>query len=239
MFKACKKCGDVKPLSEFHKNSALKDGHVNSCKVCACARAAAWVAANPERQRNNNKAYRDADPAAAVARAAELVCKNRERSREIKSAWKKRNPETVNRHARESAARKDPEVKAETKRTYRALNKHVIRAYNQKRRSENVSQRVHDAMGNRMRGALRTAKGGWAWKYLVGYDVPQLKAHLERLFTDGMHWGNYGEWHIDHKRPVSSFDFTEDMLGKVRECWALTNLQPLWAVDNIRKGAKW
>lgn len=236
--KFCRACNTEKPFTEFHKNAKAKDGLVAICKVCNCAKTAAWVAANKERHAANCKAYAAANPEKSVAKAKEWVEKNRERSREIKAAWKKRNPDTVRRHARE-AARRDPEKQAARKLVYRAENRHVERAYLQKRRAENPLQKLHDSMGNRFRDVLRSNKGGKAWKLLAGYDCVALKAHLEAKFLPGMNWGNYGEWHIDHIRPVASFDFNVDFENTVRACWALSNLQPLWAVDNMKKGKKW
>ena len=53
-----------------------------------------------------------------------------------------------------------------------------------------------------------------------------------------MIWGNYGDWHIDHKIPISAFNFTKPEHEDFKRCWALSNLQPLWAKDNISKNAK-
>lgn len=236
--KSCKKCQVVKPFEEFYVNKQLTDGYTNACKECVRERSRLWVAANPERHKDKCRAYAAANPEKRKANSAKWVEENRERSREIKAAWKKRNPETVNRHAREGA-RRNPEKVAARKKIYRQANPHVAREYQRKRRAENVNQRVNDAMGNRFRDVLRSNKGGRSWKHLAGYDVHQLKSHLEGLFVEGMTWDNYGEWHIDHVRPVASFDFTKDLLSTVRACWALSNLQPLWALDNIRKGKKW
>lgn len=71
---------------------------------------------------------------------------------------------------------------------------------------------------------------------LLGCSVEALKSHLEKLFTSGMSWTNYGKWHIDHKRPCDSFDLSDPLQQKV--CFHYTNLQPLWAFDNLSKGAK-
>jgi len=54
----------------------------------------------------------------------------------------------------------------------------------------------------------------------------------------GMGWHNMSEWHIDHIMPLASFNFTGLDDPAVREAWALSNLRPLWAADNIRKGAR-
>ncbi len=62
--------------------------------------------------------------------------------------------------------------------------------------------------------------------------------HLEALFTDGMTWDNYGEWHVDHKIPMNSFIFESVDDDGFKECWKLDNLQPLWALDNLSKGTK-
>jgi len=53
-----------------------------------------------------------------------------------------------------------------------------------------------------------------------------------------MTWANYGEWHIDHKRPISSFNIVSVDCKEFGECWALENLQPLWADENLRKSNK-
>lgn len=62
--------------------------------------------------------------------------------------------------------------------------------------------------------------------------------HLESLFTNGMSWQNYGEWHVDHKIPISSFDFESIECEEFKKCWSLNNLQPLWGIDNLSKGSK-
>jgi hypothetical protein len=53
-----------------------------------------------------------------------------------------------------------------------------------------------------------------------------------------MTWDNYGEWHIDHIKPISSFTFETCDDEQFKECWSLENLQPMWGVENIKKGNK-
>ena len=74
---------------------------------------------------------------------------------------------------------------------------------------------------------------------LLGYTKYELKEHLESQFTDGMSWDNMSAWHIDHIRPVASFNYDSTDHPDFKKCWALNNLQPLWASDNCSKGAKW
>lgn len=75
-------------------------------------------------------------------------------------------------------------------------------------------------------------------KEMIGCSLPELRDHLERQFQPGMNWGNYGfyGWHIDHKKPISSFDLTDP--EQQRTCFHFSNLQPLWAEDNLRKSDK-
>jgi len=85
--------------------------------------------------------------------------------------------------------------------------------------------------------SLDGSKNGRRWESLVDFTLDQLMKHLAKKFKPGMTWENRGEWHIDHKIPLSAFNFeTPDDLD-FRRAWALKNLQPLWAIDNLKKGA--
>jgi hypothetical protein len=61
-------------------------------------------------------------------------------------------------------------------------------------------------------------------------------AHLEKQFTNGMTWENRNEWHIDHIIPQSLWKYETYDDREFKQCWALCNLQPLWAEDNLSKG---
>jgi hypothetical protein len=70
------------------------------------------------------------------------------------------------------------------------------------------------------------------------YSPENLIEHLESKFKDNMTWNNYGEWHVDHIKPISSFQITEIGDKEFMSCWSLENLQPLWGKENIRKSNK-
>lgn len=72
---------------------------------------------------------------------------------------------------------------------------------------------------------------------VIGYRSAELKARLESLFLEGMTWENHGEWHIDHIKPIAAFHKEGVTCPKIIN--ALENLQPLWAFDNLSKGAKY
>lgn len=71
----------------------------------------------------------------------------------------------------------------------------------------------------------------------LGYSPEELKIHLEKQFKEGMSWENYGEWHIDHIKPIAAFAKEGNLDPKMVN--ALSNLQPLWAIENLIKGDTW
>jgi hypothetical protein len=73
---------------------------------------------------------------------------------------------------------------------------------------------------------------------MLNYSQNDLISHLQKQFKDGMCWENYGEWHVDHIRPISSFNIGEIGDEEFKKCWSLNNLQPLWGKENLRKSNK-
>jgi hypothetical protein len=84
--------------------------------------------------------------------------------------------------------------------------------------------------------SIRDNKQGRRWEDLTVYTVEQLKEHLEAKFQPGMSWENYGKWHIDHVIPKSWWEYEKPEDREFKQCWSLANLQPLWKIDNIKKG---
>ena len=73
---------------------------------------------------------------------------------------------------------------------------------------------------------------------ILKYTPEELISHLEKQFTDSMTWENYGEWHVDHRMSISSFNFESVDDDSFIKCWSLENLQPMWGKENIIKGSK-
>jgi hypothetical protein len=73
---------------------------------------------------------------------------------------------------------------------------------------------------------------------ILQYTPEELIIHLESQFKDTMSWDNYGEWHVDHKLPITSFNIEEMGDKEFMKCWSLENLQPMWGDENIRKSNK-
>ena len=71
---------------------------------------------------------------------------------------------------------------------------------------------------------------------LIGCSIPYFMDHIEKQFNKGMTWENYGKWHIDHRVPCASFDLTDPEQQKA--CFHYTNMQPMWAKENLKKANK-
>lgn len=128
-------------------------------------------------------------------------------------------------------------------RKRRAERKEELNAANRLKRILNPQFRVRENMSRRMNYSLHArnlTKNKISWIELVGYDLQELKAHLEKQFTKEMSWENYGSyWHIDHIKPDSRFIYESVEDIEFKKCWALSNLQPLKAEDNLKKSNKW
>ena len=129
-------------------------------------------------------------------------------------------------------------------KVYRKNNKKKMRTvYNiwrdQKRKTD-FKFKLNDSISKAIRKSLKDGKNGHHWEFLVNYTLKKLRKHLEKQFTDGMSWDNYGfyGWHIDHKIPISAFNFTKSGHRDFKRCWALSNLRPLWATKNKEKTNK-
>ena len=111
-----------------------------------------------------------------------------------------------------------------------AIERHAAKTDPKFKLNRNMRRAIHFS--------LKGNKNGHSWQTLVGYSLEQLKRRLKRQFQPGMTWDNYGEWHIDHKIPISAFNFTKPEHDDFKRCWALKNLQPLWSNKNQIKHAK-
>lgn len=167
-----------------------------------------WRAENQARIKAVRKAYYEANREKAISDALEWTRTHREEDR-----------------AKSKAYREKP--------TSRERRKLYDRKYYYEVYKNDPQFTVKSRLRARLRKAIKTnAKAGSAVQDL-GCTVPELLKHLESQFTEGMSWDNWGEWHIDHIKPLCKFDLTnrEQFVQAVH----YTNLQPLWAVDNWKK----
>lgn len=152
--------------------------------------------------------------------------------------YREKNKDKLRQHSLEWSSKNKDKIKQYTKNRNKEKTKIRKQRYHSKKKDD-PCYRLNCSVRSHIFYATKQAKNNTKWINIVGYSVQELRIHLESLFVDGMSWDNYGKWHIDHIRPVASFDFSGDPFGTAKECWQLDNLQPLWAIDNIKKGAKW
>jgi 5-methylcytosine-specific restriction endonuclease McrA len=150
-------------------------------------------------------------------------CENRKNS-----AWKAKNKERVAIYAKTYK-----ELNKEKAKQIRATRRKTENAAYRKRYAEDSQFRLSVLMRANIRQALR--KNRTRGKYLnsLGCTISELRFYLETMFRDGMSWDNYGEWHIDHIVPISSFDLTSEV--EFSKAIHYTNLQPLWVKENYEK----
>lgn len=159
-------------------------------------------------------------------------------------AWRDANREKV--QAYNQQYRDAGYTSTEHGRRWRAANPEASRRMEREKQARYRRTRPWLVLKERVSSRMRTMLMGCGGKAqaraedLLGYSLGELARHLERQFTDGMSWDAFhrGEIHIDHIIPVSSFKPESAECPEFRACWALSNLRPLWARDNLSKGAK-
>lgn len=152
--------------------------------------------------------------------------KNKKRYTLNNKKWSQQNPEKNKEHQKKYRQKTTSKIKRNKKLA-------ILR--------QDPLFRIKENMSRNMRKSLKVnnlSKKRRHWENLVGYTIQELKKHLENLFTEGMSWNNYGAWHIDHIVPKSFFKYKSTDDVEFRYCWSLSNLQPLWAKDNMSKGSK-
>ena len=201
--KVCTTCKKARELTEFHKEKKGKYGVKSKCKECFY-----------EYKRNNpkEKEYRRIN-----------YVRYREKKISYKKQYIKDNPQKIKQQRKEYNER--PEVReAKTKynRDYERIRKANDPLYKfQKNIQSNISRSIR-SMGYRKNSRTQD---------ILGCDYNFLIAYLENQFKDGMSWDNYGDWEIDHIKPMSSAKDFSDVIRLNH----YTNLQPLWKKDNRNK----
>lgn len=235
--KVCTKCGEWKLLEEFAKEKTAKDGRRAACKECRNKDSAAWRRNNPDKMIAAKKSWLMKHAEEVKAYRREYRKSKAEEIRVKNAEWLARNPDYFVNYRKENADRRraynaewvarNPEKVKEKQRQNHKNNRTSPSA----RLAINTRARVWKSLRGATKNGRRTFE-------ILGYTKEELIAHLEKNFTDGMTWDNYGEWHIDHIIPISAFNFETPDDIDFKRAWELSNLQPLWRKDNQQKGAK-
>lgn len=246
MMKICTWCKQEKQATKefFARHSLGKFGFHPQCKECRRHRFSKqglspgkWQKQmeSQQKRRAGNEAYlkylRDyykLNKANLLIKQKAYALKNKEQLSKYQAQWRTENRNHL----------------LEEKRRWHGLNKDRLKPRRRERECQrwktSPRYRISNMIGHHIRQSITDGKNGRHWETLVGFNLNELIAHLEKLFQPGMTWSNYGfsGWHVDHKRPIASFDFVMPEDEQFKQCWSLSNLQPLWAIDNLKKGAR-
>lgn len=178
------------------------------------------------------------DPTPAYERQKEKARIKYAENREYFREYQKRVYSTPEQRAKRSAYNKEwsrrnkDKIKLLSKK-YRKENPDKFRQFARKQRSKPIV-RIRESLSRRLRELVGTVNGK---SRSVGCTSSFLKDHIQSQFVNGMTWSNYGTvWHIDHIRPLASFDLLDPAQRDIANNWS--NLRPMFADENMAKGDK-
>ena len=234
--KKCHKCKEIKYINEFNKKNQNKGGYNPQCKKCVRKYRKKYYKNNPEKYYQK---YYQNNPKIHIEASRRWQKKNWLKVQETNKRWKMNHPEKIKEYRKRWRMKGGESLKKAKEQTKEWCRKNPERVRNLKRK---FLLNIRNRLNGRMSGAIWTSlihgKNGNHWENLVGYTLKDLICHLEKQFTLGMNWDNYGKWHIDHIKPKVLFKFETYCDKEFKQCWNLSNLQPLWAEENKKKGSK-
>ena len=260
--KICSKCREEKPVSAFHKSKGRCDGLDMQCKECKRQyqdknkdlikiRYSLWREKNKDREsakrhiiyEENKDAilkkqheYYEENKESVQKRNNQYYINNKEKIDEKRKQWAENNKDRLHEYGKKWRE-ENKERKSKHDREWPLNNRWRINKRRYDRYNNDVQYKLSSLLRTRLRDVLNgRIKSGSSVRDL-GCSLTELKEHIESMFKEGMSWENHGKygWHIDHMLPLSSFDLT-DREQLLIAC-NYKNLQPLWAFENLSKGA--
>lgn len=222
--KICTKCKIEKFYNNFYKDKYNKDGYKSYCKECSNLVHFDFLKRNPNIGKEINKRYSK---------------NHKEEIKQRNKSYRLNNQEKLAEYEKNRSEVRKPYRKIYNEEYYKNnKNKIIIQnvEYCNKREKKDILYRLRRRLRTRLYCAIRNGQKKGSAVRDLGCSVSELKQYLESKFKPNMSWDNYGEWHIDHIIPLSSFGLTSR--EQFLEACNYTNLQPLWMSENLQKGAK-
>lgn len=250
-------CGTVKRI----RNDALREGKTRSCgckrahlkpegiETKKCVDCGAWrpleeyVAAS-RRTRKYCAACAEKSRSYANQPRTKRRVQHRKHVPEVKAKsvrWRRATASKRNARQRERYAA-NPECYRSRCRAWKKANRAKVTEYAMNRYRTDLRYRLKNCISRSIRQKLKlrgSNKANATTLSLLPFSIEELILHIEAKFQPGMSWSNYGKWHIDHEKPDCRFIYLRPTDEGFRQSWALSNLQPLWAQDNLKKGTKY
>lgn len=235
--KTCKRCS-----TELTVDTQIIRSDTGSirphCKTCQSILNKEARSKDPEKYKARCRAYYIKTKNKAIQKANAYIQKYPEKHKQYQKTW--RNSEK----GRQSATKRyNSESYKQYKKSKRCAELRRIRERSKEHKAKLRLKEQTDILyklSKRLRSRLGTAiyrkslKKTSKLREYLGCTIAYLKSHLESKFQPGMTWANYGKWHIDHIIPLATATTAEEMCKLCH----YTNLQPLWAEDNLKKGSK-
>jgi len=227
--KICTQCKLIKTFDNFCRDNSKSDNYYSSCKLC-----------NLETDHIRNKKYRTNNKK-KIQKKRKLFYKN---NPTYNSTYYKINKEKIDKNHSQYKIKNFKKIKLYLKiyqKSYRLKNHDSVniknREYENFKYCTDINFRLKKNLRNRLNSALKYNSKSKRTLELLGCSLEFLKQHLEKQFKVGMSWLNYGKWEIDHIRPCALFNLSNS--EEQKKCFHYTNLQPLWAKENLSKGSKY
>lgn len=254
--KKCTKCGEIKDVSEFYKKRKNKSGLCPWCKNCEKKRYLLWYKNNFQRVIDNANKWKINNKEKREEILSKYYNNNKEKIKKRSKGWSLDNKISCKQNKKKYYQNNTEIIKNKSRLWYENnkerhyvyhcewkknnLNKYheSVRKCHLKIRSTANGKLNHSISSGIYSSLAKGTKAGRHWETLVDYTIDQLRNHLEKQFKPGMTWENYGQWHLDHKVPLSVHNFQSPEDIDFKQAWALKNLQPLWSIENIKKSNK-
>lgn len=222
--KVCKKCEIEKDICFFQKDKSKKDGYRNSCKEC---------------QREYHKNYYEANRHHINEKNTKWKIENSELLSEMRKQYYEDNREEILEKGKVWARENKEKIRIRKRKHYQKNKSTILHKKKEYIKRRKAQDKLYHLRLN-LRCLVKTAfykKNFDKPKTLevIGCSYEEFKNYIEIQFTDGMNWENYGEWHLDHKIPVSWATSIEE-LYKLNH---YSNFQPMWAFDNKSKSNRY
>jgi len=249
LMKICTKCNKGLPFSVFGSEKHGRWGIMSVCRECD-NKAYVVFMQNPEArarrkanwQKPSRKEHAREYKQSPLGKAALRRYQQSEKCKKRWEAYKKTSKYKESYMSRYNTFGKTELGKAKVKEYQKSEKGKAAIIRNYKRHKSFVCNRLNDAIHAGIYASLKGNKNRKKWQSLVGYSLKELIEHLEKQFTNGMAWDNYGcgmgKWHIDHIIPKAVFGYNSSSDLDFRRCWTLSNLRPMWGKDNLEKKDK-
>jgi hypothetical protein len=250
--KKCNKCGIEKEFSQFTIDKKNRDGFGNSCKICRNKHYTEWRKNNKDDIYARDKIWRENNKELKREYNKRHVAENKDYYIEYQKSYYTENKDKLSISHKQYYERNKDDLLIYSKdwrlenreylsgyfKEYRKNNKDYINSRRRNRLRNDTEFKIYSLLRTRIWDALTKCRGIKSIKSieLLGCSIEHCRKHLESQFKEGMSWDNHGlkGWHIDHIKPCASFDLTD--IEEQKKCFNYSNLQPLWAIDNLKKG---